>query len=278
MKIKNINIKKILIAAGLVIGVVFFFNEIFGESIIRKMFNPVLKGTSGVTDQVVGFIDGKYIHDEKDARIRELEEENARLRRQLIENVINENDLKELNDLKKMLNHQAEEIYDSHITVDLIAKGASDFYTSFLISAGTDSGVKKGDLVLSGNGLAGVVQSVEKDYSKVLSILDSQISVAFKTVRSDAVSGIASQNIDSDSFDEMPQGMLRGYVFDNGEVLVGDILMTSGMGIYPAGIEIGEVHEVIQDNSNLLKYVIIKPYTNYNELSKLLVINTRVLD
>ena len=72
--------------------------------------------------------------------------------------------------------------------------------------------------------------------------------------------------------------MLRGYVFDNGEVLVGDILMTSGMGIYPAGIEIGEVHEVIQDNSNLLKYVIIKPYTNYNELSKLLVIDTRVLD
>lgn len=278
MKRITINTKKILFIAGALLIVVFSFNEIFGNSVIRRVFNPILEGTAQVTNRVTNFVDSKYIHDEKDARIRALEEENAQLRQQLIENIINESDLNELNELKKMLNHQAEEIYESHITVDLIAKNSSDFYTSFLISAGSAAGVKKGDLVLSGNGLAGIVQTVEKDYSKVLSLMDSQISIAFKSVRTDSVSGIVSQNIDSDAFSDMPQGMLRGYVFDNGEVLVGDILMTSGMGIYPAGIEIGEVHQVIEDNSNLLKYVIVKPYTNYNELSKLLVIHTRTLE
>ncbi len=278
MKKITTNTKKIAMIVGLILLIAFSFNEIFGNSIIRKIFNPVLKGTSQLTNQVTTFVDAKYIHDEKDARIRELEEENAKLRQQLIDNVINENDLKELSDLKKMLNHQAEKIYESHLTVDLIAKNSSDFYTSFLISAGTQGGVKKGDLVLSGNGLAGIVQAVEKDYSKVLSLLDSQISIAFKTVRTDSVSGIVSQNIDSDSFENMPKGMLRGYVFDNGDILVGDIVMTSGMGIYPAGIEIGEVYQVIEDRSNLLKYIIVKPYTNYNELSKLLVIHTRTLE
>lgn len=275
---QNRKIRNILIGAVIIVILGFVYNEIFGSSIIRKLLNPILKTTSRTTDRVSDFIDQKYIHDEEDIRIKELEEENAKLRKQLIENTISEKELNDLNDLKKMLNHKEEKIYESHITADLIAKNANDFYTSFLISAGSSDGVKKGNLVLSGNGLAGIVQETQSDYSKVLSILDSQISISFKAIRGEDISGIASQNIDSDVFSQMPSGMIKGYVFDNGEVLVGDILVTSGMGIYPAGIEIGEVYQVIEDQSNLLKYIIIKPYTNFNELSKLLVVNTRVLD
>ncbi|MDO4711790.1 MAG: rod shape-determining protein MreC [Peptostreptococcaceae bacterium] len=258
--------------------VIFVFNEIFGNSFIKRVLNPILKTISRSSDRIVAFVDQKYVHDEKDIRIKELEEENAKLRRQLIDNTISEKELQDLNDLKKILNHKEEKIYKSHITADLIAKDANAFYTSFLISAGESDGVKRGDLVLSGNGLAGIVQDTQKDYSKVLSILDSQISISFKAVREDAVNGIASQNINVDAFSEMPSGMLKGYIFDNADVLVGDILITSGMGVYPAGIEIGEVYQVIEDRSNLLKYVIIKPYTNFNELNKLLVVNTRILE
>lgn len=275
---QNNTIRKILIIFLIIGIVVFVYNEIFGNSLIKRALHPFLKSTSKISNQVTNFIDQKYIHDSKDIRIKELEEENAKLRQQLIENTLNKKDLQDLNDLKRILNHKEEKIYSSYITADLIAKDSNDFYTSFLISAGYNDGVKKGDLVLSGNGLAGVVQDTQNDYSKVLSILDSQISISFKAVRGDVINGIASQNINADVFKDMPQGMLKGYVFDDADVLVGDILITSGMGVYPSGIEIGEVYQVIEDQSNLLKYIFIKPYTNFNELNKLLVVNTRILE
>ena len=272
------NKKNIIIGSVVLLGVVFGLNELFGNSLVKMVLNPVLSKTSEATQNASDFVDRKYIHDEKQMEISRLEEENAKLRKDLIELTMAQKDISELNELKKILNYKEEEIYESYLAADLIAKEGNDFYTAFLISAGKDDGVKKGDLVLSGNGLAGVVQEAQKDYSKILSILDSQISISFKAVRSDDISGIVSQNIDSEAFKDMPEGMLRGYVFDNAEVLAGDIIMTSGMGIYPAGIEIGEVYQVIEDQSNLLKYVVIRPYTNFNVLSKLLVVSTRVLD
>ncbi len=278
MEFKSKKTHNIVVGLIILAIVAAIFNEIFGNSIIKKMISPILESSSLTTSRIIQFVDSKYIHEDKDARIRELEEENANLRKELIDNTISKEELEELNELKIMLNHKEEEIYDTHIAADLIAKDANDFYTGFLISAGESDGVKKGNLVLSGNGLAGVVQEVQADYSKVLSILDAQLSISFKTIRSESIKGIASQNISSDVFDNMEQGFLKGYVFDNAEVLVGDILITSGMGVYPAGIEIGEVYQVVEDQSNLLKYVVIKPYTDFYDLSKLLVVNTRTLE
>ena len=272
------NKEKLIIGAVILLAAAFGLNEIFGHSLIKMLVSPVLEVTSEGSQKTFDFINRKYIHDEKQTEIDRLEEENIKLRRELIELSAAQKDMSELMELKKMLNYKEEEIFENHLTADLIARDGNDFYTSFLISAGKDDGVKKGDLVLSGNGLAGVIQEAQKDYSKVLSILDSQISISFKAVRSDEISGIASQNIDSEAFLDMGEGMLKGYVFDNADVLAGDIVITSGMGIYPSGIEIGEIYQVIEDQSNLLKYVIIRPYTNFNNLSKLLIVNTRVLD
>lgn len=270
--------KTIMISIVTIMVVGFGINEIYGRSLIKAFLYPVLKNTSSVTQGIAGFVDEKYIHDEQEAEIHRLEEENAKLRKELIELSMAEKDISELNELKKMLNYQDEKIFENYLSAELIAKDGNDFYTTFLISAGKEDGIKKGDLVLSGNGLAGVIEYAQEDYSKVLSILDSQISISFKAVRNNAINGIVSQNIDSESFQDMPEGMLRGYVFDNADILAGDIVTTSGMGIYPAGIEIGEIYQVIEDQSNLLKYVVIRPYTDFHNLNKLLVVNTRVLE
>lgn len=270
---KKIIIISLLVALTIGLGI----NEIYGKSLIKAVVYPVIGNTSSVTQGMRNFVDKKYIHDEKQAEIDKLKEENAKLRKQLIDLSMAEKDMSELKDLKKMLNYKDEKIFENYLSAELIAKDGNDFYTTFLISAGKNDGAKKGDLVLSGNGLAGVVQEAQDGYSKVLSILDSQISISFKAVRNDAISGVASQNIDSESLAGIPEGMLKGYVFDNADILAGDIIVTSGMGIYPAGIEIGEVYQVIEDQANLLKYIVIRPYTDFNNLNKLLVVNTRVL-
>lgn len=271
--------KRLLVALLLIIVTIgLAWNERYGTSLIRAVLYPIINRTASVTQTVTQFVDEKYIHDAKEAEIARLTEENARLRKELITLNQEQKDLEDLTELKKMLNYRDEKIFEQYLSAELIAKDGSDFYSTFLISVGEGDGVKRGDLVLSGNGLAGVVESVQSGYSKVLSILDAQLSISFQAVRSDAINGIVSQNIDAQSFENLENGFLKGYVFDNADILVGDIVITSGMGVYPAGIEIGEIDQVIEDHESLMKYVIIRPYTDFHNLKKLLVVQARVLE
>ena len=43
------------------------------------------------------------------------------------------------------------------------------------------------------------------------------------------------------------------------DVLPGDSVVTSGLGLYPKDIVIGEVTKVTEDKSKSLKYVVVKP-------------------
>lgn len=268
------------IALVLVLVVGFLIlNEINGKSISHKIISPILNKTSGISSGVSGFIDRKYIHDEQENKIKNLEAENSKLRKQLIENLISQEELRDLKELKTMLKLKDENIYDEYVTADIISKDGNGFYSSFLISAGKKDGITEGSLVLSGTGLAGVVDVSYDNYSKVVSVLDSKMSMSFSIARNEKITGIASQNIDSKSFENMKEGLLKGYCNETEEeVLLGDIVITSGMGIYPKGIEIGEVYEIIEDSKNLLKYIKIKPYTDFNDLDKVMVIKTRKMD
>ena len=61
-------------------------------------------------------------------------------------------------------------------------------------------------------------------------------------------------------------------------MLPGDVIVTSGLGLYPEGIQIGEINEVIEDNNNLLKFVKIKPYANFKKLDKVMILNPRIME
>ena len=268
-------------AAGIavILSAVLVINEISGNSLIHKVISPVTGQVSGITDSASEFVDEKYIHDEDKNRIKELEETNSRLRKELIENVISKEELRELNELKKMLKLKEEEIYDEYVTADIISRDGNGFYSSFLISAGKKDGITEGSLILSGSGLAGVVEVAYENYSKAVSILDSKMAVSFRVARDESITGIASQNLNSKVFEDMEQGLLKAYCYETDkEVLIGDIIITSGMGIYPAGIEIGEVYDIVEDTTNLLKYVKIKPYTNFTDLNKVMIIKTRKMN
>lgn len=278
----NFNFKRnkgLVYGAGVVVVLIvalLVVNEISGKSITHRIISPVLNKTSSISKNVSGFIDRKYIHDEQENKIKYLEKENSDLRKQLVDNLISQEELRELKELKVMLKLKDENIYDEYVTADIISKDGNGFYSSFLISAGKNDGVTEGSLVLSGSGLAGVVEVAYENYSKVVSILDSKMSMSFRIARNENITGIASQNLDNKAFEDMKEGLLKAYCNETEEeILVGDIVITSGMGVYPQGIEIGEVYEIIEDNTNLLKYVKIKPYTNFNDLDKVMVIKTR---
>jgi len=277
--LKNKGVSYGISGLAILLVIICVLNEINGNSLVQKLMSPIVNKVSNITGSASEFIDKKYIHDEDKNRIKELEASNSKLRKELIENVISQEELKELKELKKMLKLKDEKIYDEYVTADIISKDGNGFYSSFLISAGKKDGITEGSLVLSGNGLAGVVETAYENYSKVVSILDSKMSMSFRIARDENIAGIASQNLDSRAFENMENDLLKAYCYETDkEILVGDIVITSGMGIYPEGIEIGEVYEMVEDNTNLLKYIKIKPYTNFNDLNKVMIIKTRTMN
>ncbi|GKT17201.1 Rod shape-determining protein MreC like protein, partial [Aduncisulcus paluster] len=67
--------------------------------------------------------------------------------------------------------------------------------------------------------------------------------------------------------------VIRGKLFDpQAKVEVGEKIMTSGVGLYPKGILIGEIKEVIVDQNDLLTEVIVEPSVNFKRLNKVLVV------
>ncbi|HSQ34275.1 MAG TPA: rod shape-determining protein MreC, partial [Peptostreptococcaceae bacterium] len=165
------------------------------------------------------------------------------------------------------------------ISASVVGKNDGNWYTTFVISAGSNQGVKKDSIVASGKGLVGIVYEVSSNYSKAVSLLDSRSSVSFQLLKDSKFKGVITQDVTIDTFNNSKDnGDLKGYMFDiSYNVVPGDVLTTSGLGIYPQGIPIGEVKKVIDDKDNALKYVIVKPYVDLKNLNDVLVIEPRTI-
>ena len=68
-------------------------------------------------------------------------------------------------------------------------------------------------------------------------------------------------------------GDVAGYMLDS-ESLVsqGDTLLTSGLGTYPEGLEIGTVQEVAYNSNTLLKEITVETAVDFKSLEKVAVI------
>ena len=59
------------------------------------------------------------------------------------------------------------------------------------------------------------------------------------------------------------------------KVLHGDVVTTSGLGLYPEGIPIGEVDKVIDDKNKSMKFVVVKPYVNFKNIDDVTIVEPR---
>ena len=241
-----------------------------------ELLAPPNKMISSIKNSSVNFMGSVIPKNDKDKKIEELEAEVEKLRTQLIKNTVTESELKQLSDLKQSLNFIEEDYEKNYVTASIVGKNDGNYYTSFTISAGKNQNVQKDGIVLPGKGLVGRIYEVSDNYSKAISILDSKSSVSFQVLREERYTGIASQNVTMDYEYKDFEGYIKGYLFDiNYKVLPGDIIITSGLGLYPKGIPIGSIDKIIEDKNNLLKYVKIKPYVNLKKIDKVMILNPR---
>lgn len=194
-----------------------------------------------------------------------LEEEINRLR---YENTILSQYQEENDNLRTLL--EMEKRYEAYegIGANVIGKEIGNWYKIFTIDKGTRKGVDNNSVILANGGLVGHVDEATDTMSKVISIIDSRSAVTAKVVRTGDV-GMIKGDIELSN-----EGLCIFEINSESEVVKGDQIITSHLSsIYPPGILIGTVEEVVAGNNELVRYAYVRPVVDFKHLEQVLVIN-----
>jgi rod shape-determining protein MreC len=238
-------------------------NTVLGRS-IDKVFSlvqgPVSNAGNGVKSGLKGIFQFRSILRENE----DLKNQVTDLNRQLIQAKLTDSELAELRSLSNILGYVNVTPNYNYVTANVAAMDGSNWFNLFTINAGTDDGIYKDAVVINGDGLIGRVLDVGSNWAKVISVIDESNSVSFKVFRDLNLLGILTGD---------GKGGLEGYMIDpEAAVIEGDVLVTSGMGMYPEGIPIGKVKKVEWNNDTLLKTVTIEPSAYFKNLQKVTVL------
>ncbi len=227
--------------------VVLTTGDILGKP-VRYVKNKwdILKNSEKIYNQYEEIIKEHSTFEQYEASIRELEEENEKL--------------KKLLELSSSLSS-----YEKvHATV--INRNMNYWLESFTIDKGSSSGIKANMAVVGNGGLVGYVSQVSNYTSTVKLLtnanLSSPVSVKIQI-----------------SNDKYAYGLLTGYdrereayaiegISDYGQIPVSAKVTTTGLGDrFPSGLLVGTVLDIQTDGFDLAKIVYVKPSTSINDIS-----------
>ncbi len=221
-------------------------------------------------DGVTGF--GGYFEDLQ--RLREenqaLREENESLRGELLdaELLADENAW-----LYRYLSMKEEHEDYSLCAATVIASASSvgeggEYVTEVTLNRGTTSGVQEGLPVVTSLGLVGVVVEAGLHHSRVITILDTSVSVGSVTTRG------GEKGLCEGDYTLVHDGLtVLRYLAEEADVAPEDVVVTGGQGsVYPYGIPIGRVASVSYNAYSRTTEAVISPFVDFSDLSHVAVL------
>lgn len=194
-------------------------------------------------------------------RISELEKENRELERLKKEN-------QELRDALNFLDEM--ESYEP-IGCTIIAKDPGNWFEVFTINRGSKDGIEINAPVITAYGLVGRISDVDLFTAKVTTIIDMDSTVAARVSRSRDIMIVRGDATLKN------RGLCRmDYISPDVDIMPGDLIETSGLGgIYPKGIIIGKVKEIIRNEGQFDSYAIISPIVDFKRLEEVIVLKEK---
>lgn len=198
-------------------------------------------------------------------KLNALEEENKILKEENIALTLDQVQIEQLEDLKTSLNFIKQNKFEDYVTAKVVSKDSGNWFNMFTINAGINQGVKKYSVVVANNGLVGRVYEVGDNYSKVITIVDNKSKISFEILSLDKqYQGYIESTHD---------GLLTGRIFEpNADLSIGMKIITTGQGIYPEGVLVGEVVSVDNDEDEFLQKITIEPEIDFRYLKYVTVI------
>ena len=267
-KNKQKGIAGVIITIIIIVLLVVFTNSNANQvSYIEKICNvfvmPIQNGFTYLKNKMSGndsfFADMDTLKSENE----DLKKKNSELEQSLreLEIIKAENDtLKEYVNLKDK--------YTDYTTVpaDVINRDISNYSSTIIINVGSDDGIKEEMTVIADSGLVGHVISVTNNTAKVQTIVDTASAVTSKISTTEDTIVVQGTLEDKST-------LRANFIPTDAVVLQGDTVETSGIGgIYPKGIHIGTITEVVNTNNITDRYAIVQTAVDFNKLNTVLVI------
>ena len=165
--------------------------------------------------------------------------------------------------LRNLLDFQ-KNIAEQIVAAEVIGKDPSAWFKTVIIDKGKADGLTRGLPVVMPQGIAGQVIETANHYSKVMLIIDRNSAVDALVQRTRARGIIKGESTDQCRLD---------YVLRKKDVRIGDIIVSSGSdGVYPKGLRIGRVSEVIEHDADIFHEVFITPFVDFEKLEEVLVV------
>lgn len=160
------------------------------------------------------------------------------------------------------------EKYETFVSVPayIIDRDVSNFSSNLILNAGKDKGIEENMTVIADKGLVGHVISVSKDTCKVQVIVDPASTVSCNISRTE-------ESIICKGTLENSQVLRASYIPTGAELIQNDSVYTSGIGgIYPKGIIIGTIKEIITTSNVTDRYAVVEPAVDFSKLNAVLII------
>ena len=193
--------------------------------------------------------------------------ENQRLKKLLSLEVEEKNRLKEIERsnirLQNLLDFQ-QNISFRFLAAEVVGKDPSSWFMTIILNKGEADGLEKGFPVVVPEGIVGQITDLSDHYSKVMLLVDQNSALDALVQRTRARGVVQGESADR---------FLFKYVLRKHEVNVGDTVVSSGLdGVFPKGLRIGVVSEVVKPNAGIFQQVDVVPYVDFEKLEEVLII------
>jgi rod shape-determining protein MreC len=217
----------------------------------------VFDGVAGIFGDYVYLVG---VHEEN----QKLKEQVEQLQREL--SALEETRVENLR-LRKLVN-MSESLGDIRmVAARVVGVGTSPFTRIIRIDVGSNDGVKEGDAVIAGAGLAGRVMGTTGGYSRVRLLVDSQSAVAVVDQRSRAQAMVRCKGEDD--------LCSLSHLVRTADVEVGDLVVTSGAGgAYPRGLLVGRISRVTSPSVGVFRQAELVPAVEFQSLEEVLVVTS----
>lgn len=233
------------------------------EGLVNKLVMPIQNGMTYLKNKVEG--NNAFFEDinNLNAENEELKKQNEELNKELSELGIIKAENKTLREYANLSDQ-----YTKYTTVPayIIDRDLSNFSSTIVINVGTREGVQANMPVVSAEGVVGYVISATETTAKVQPIIDSSSSTS-------AVMSISRDNVIVKGELGEDNKLKATYISSDADLILEDEVETSGLGgIYPKGLKIGTLIEIVEAPNITEKYAIIEPAVDFSKIETVLVI------
>ena len=220
-------------------------------------FRTIVIGTMGWFQDVFSWIPNPAAIKNENIALRELNlqlsSEVTRMRDAVVEN----------RNLRAMLGYAQKPDYPIE-TVEIVGTTSIQMRTYLMINKGTSQGLKTGMSVRTDAGLVGVLIGVGKNYSLIEMIMNRDVRVSAKCLRSGYKGIIAWEGGENLIMKNVP----KSYDIKNGDVIVTSDFSNK----YPENIPIGTVIKSKEQPGNLFLNVVVRPLVNFSTIEQAFVL------